>query len=44
MLGNFGHTSYHAMVARFEKRYSAGLTFNANYTWSKNLSGGAGDR
>ena len=43
MTGNYGHSSYHAMVARFEKRYSAGLTFNGNYTWSKNLSGGAGD-
>lgn len=43
MLGNFGHSSYHAGVLRFEKRYSGGLTFNGNYTWSKNLSGGPGD-
>lgn len=43
MLGNYGHSTYHAFVLRAEKRYANGFTFNGNYTWSKNLSGGAGD-
>jgi hypothetical protein len=30
-----GNSSYHGMNLRFEKRYSHGLQFNANYTWSK---------
>jgi hypothetical protein len=43
MNGNSGHSTYHGLVARVEKRYSEGLTLNFNYTWSKNLSGTAGD-
>lgn len=40
---NAGHSTYHGVVARVEKRYTeSGLTLNAHYTWSKNLSGGAG--
>ena len=27
-----GHSSYHAMVLKVDRRYSAGLTFNWNYT------------
>ncbi len=41
---NAGHNSYHGMTARLEKRYASdGLTLNLLYTWSKNLSGTAGD-
>ena len=43
-LTNPGHNNYHGLVARAEKRYSPnGLTLNAHYTWSKNLSGSSGD-
>jgi hypothetical protein len=30
-----GHSTYHAMVIKVERRYSAGLTFQWNYTLSK---------
>jgi len=41
---NGGHNSYHGFIARVEKRYAEdGLTLNAHYTWSKNLSGSVGD-
>ena len=30
--------NYHALLARFEKRYSAGLTFINSFTWSKAIS------
>ena len=33
-----GHSSYHAMVLKLEKRYSAGLNFNGSYVLSKLLS------
>jgi hypothetical protein len=32
---NVGHSTYHSLQARLEKRYSAGLTFTAAYTWSR---------
>ena len=32
---NVGNTSYHALQARFEKRFSRGLSFLTSYTWSK---------
>ena len=39
-----GNSSYNALNMRLEKRYSAGLTFLLNYTWSKNMeSNGDGD-
>jgi hypothetical protein len=41
---NAGHNTYHGFTTRVEKRYSSnGITLNAHYTWSKNLSGTAGD-
>jgi hypothetical protein len=41
---NGSHNSYHGFTARAEKRYASdGLTLNAHYTWSKNLSGTVGD-
>ncbi|MGH2601676.1 MAG: TonB-dependent receptor domain-containing protein, partial [Dehalococcoidia bacterium] len=32
-----GRTSYHALQLNLQKRFGAGLTFLAAYTWSKNL-------
>jgi len=40
---NFGHSTYHGMTLRLQKRYSNGLSFDTHWTWSKNLSGTAGD-
>lgn len=31
----WGNSSYHAMNLKLEKRFSAGLNFLSNYTWSK---------
>ena len=30
-----GWSSYHSLTLKLEKRYSSGLIFNTNYTWSK---------
>ena len=47
-----GNSNYHGLNFRVEKRYSRGVQFNANYTWSKaiddvesrnELGGNAGD-
>lgn len=47
-----GNSNYHGLNLRLEKRYSSGVQFNANYTWSKSiddvesrdeLGGNAGD-
>jgi hypothetical protein len=35
---NYGHNTYHGATWRVEKRFSAGLSFNAFYTWSKSLN------
>jgi hypothetical protein len=34
---NMGNSSYHGLNTKFEKRYSSGLSFLMNYTWSKML-------
>lgn len=39
--GNFGHSTYHAMIARLQHRYNNGLSANFMFTYSKNLVGGA---
>ena len=33
-----GNSTYHALQTKFEKRFSRGVTFMANYTWSKTIS------
>jgi hypothetical protein len=35
---NYGHNTYHGATWRVEKRFSAGVSFNAFYTWSKSLN------
>ena len=40
---NYGHSTYHGMTFRVEKRYSHGLTLNAFYTYSKALNDTDGD-
>lgn len=35
---NYGHNSYHGATFRVERRYAAGLSFNAFYTYSKVLT------
>lgn len=32
-----GWSTYHALTLRAEKRFSQGITFTANYTWSKSI-------
>jgi hypothetical protein len=36
---NAGYSWYHALQARIERRYAAGLTLGAAYTWSKFMEG-----
>ena len=38
---NYGHSTYHAMIARLERRFHSGLSYNFLFTYSKNLGGGA---
>ena len=33
-----GHSTYHALILKFQKRYSAGLTFTSSYVFSKILT------
>ncbi|MGH9338563.1 MAG: TonB-dependent receptor domain-containing protein, partial [Acidobacteriota bacterium] len=43
-----GHSSYNAMQASLNRRFSGGVHINANYTWSKNMGiaglGGSDDQ
>jgi hypothetical protein len=40
---NYGDSQYQSMTARFEKRYSQGLTVSVGYTYSKSISSIGGD-
>jgi hypothetical protein len=40
--GNFGHSTYHAMIARMQHRFSSGFSANVLFTYSKNMTGTAG--
>ncbi|PYT19048.1 MAG: hypothetical protein DMG59_01810 [Acidobacteria bacterium] len=44
VFGNIGQSNYNALQVTFARRMAAGLTFNANYTFSKNLSDTNGGR
>jgi hypothetical protein len=33
----YGHSTYHGMDVQLEKRYAAGFSFSASYTWSHSL-------
>lgn len=37
-LQNVGHSTYHALIASIERRFSDGLNFQASYTWSKTIT------
>jgi hypothetical protein len=39
---NPGHSTFHSMIARMQHRFGSGFSSNFMFTWSKNLSGGAG--
>ncbi len=40
--GNYGHSTYHGLTTRLERRFSSGFRYNVLFTWSKNLAGAAG--
>jgi hypothetical protein len=40
--GNYGHSTYHGLTTRVERRFNSGLSYNFLFTWSKNLAGAAG--
>jgi hypothetical protein len=44
LVDNSGNGSYHGLAAKVTKRYSAGLTFLAGYTWSKAIDNGSAIR
>ena len=35
---NNGYSNYHSLQTHFQRRFQAGLTINANYTWAHGLS------
>ena len=37
-LQNVGHSTYHALIASLERRFSQGLNLQASYTWSKTIT------
>ena len=37
MIDNEGNSSYHALQARLERRFSRGFQLSASYTWSKDI-------
>lgn len=38
--GNYGHSTYNALVSRLQHRLTSGLSFNLLFTYAKNLQGG----
>ncbi|MCX6609942.1 MAG: TonB-dependent receptor [Acidobacteria bacterium] len=43
MMTNYSNASYHGLQIDYTRRYARGFYFQANYTWSKNMSDAAGD-
>jgi hypothetical protein len=41
--GNFANSTYHSLQVELIKRFSAGWTFQGNYTWSRSLGEEDGD-
>jgi hypothetical protein len=39
---NFGHSTYHALIARMQHRFASGFSANSLFTYSKNMTGTAG--
>ena len=39
---NFGHSTYHALIARMQHRFASGFSANSLFTYSKNMMGTAG--
>jgi len=39
--GDFGQSTYHALLVSFERRFSNGLSFQTHYTWSHSINDGA---
>ncbi|MDQ6676047.1 MAG: hypothetical protein M3Z09_01985, partial [Acidobacteriota bacterium] len=44
VLADPSHSSYHALQARFQKRFSRGFTVLSSYSWSKSIDNGSGIR
>lgn len=42
VLGNYSESNYHGLQVELRKRFESGLTFQANYSFSKNLSNSPG--
>jgi hypothetical protein len=40
--GGFGNSNYNSLQLTLDKRFSRGLTFQANYTWAKSIDYGSG--
>ncbi len=43
MVTNYSAANYHGLQIDYTRRYARGFYFQANYTWSKNLSDSAGN-
>jgi hypothetical protein len=44
MLDNVVNSSYHALSAKLQRRFSRGFTYLTGFTWSKAIDGGSGIR
>ncbi len=44
VLNDASHSSYHAFFARYQRRFSQGLTILSSYSWSKSIDNGSGIR
>jgi len=40
--GNYGHSTYHSLTTRMERRFNSGLRYTFLFTWSRNIAGAAG--
>ena len=42
LVNSVGSSSYNSLQLTMDKRFSKGLTFQANYTWAKSIDFGSG--